>query len=818
MPFCYFTPCPVTSSSDFKLGNIHNTIARFFIIILFLLFGMPDYVLSNPGFQSLKDNPNEPWHISADEISYDKKLDQYIAKGNVAITQNGKNLTADFARFDQKTSKVLAVGHAIMTVGDDVLIGNRMEMDLETDTGTVYNGTIFLKANHYYIRGDKINKVGPGSYTTDKGCLTTCDGDRPAWKITGENVKVTIEGYGYATHATLWARSVPVMYSPWLMFPVKQKRQTGLLPPQIGYSDRRWEEYNQPFYLAIDDSQDATFYLHHMGRRGNKIGMEYRYVLDENSKGTLMYDYLNDKKVDNDPDLNADDSNQEANEDWGYFGDNVRRPNSDRYWFRMKHDKLLPFAFSAKLDIDFVSDQDYLKEFEPGYTGFEETNEYFTKTFGRELDAYDDVVRTNRLNLNRSWSQYSLNGEFRWYDDVINRRQGDTMSTILQKLPFIEFNASKQPVLKSPFYYDLDSEYTYFYRDEGQRAHRLDAYPRLYLPYKYKSYFSIEPSLGLRETIYHFDKYEYREQTKEENLSREMYDFRIDLSSDIYKIYSGMGENTEKIKHAVRPQIVYSYIPHKDQNKYPGFDSIDNINKERLLTYSLTNTLTAKSLIQKKETGMPTEADNGRQLNEDESSRKLPETGNERQSPETENDQPPDYSYNQFLRFYLEQSYDINEAKEDKDKKKPFSAIFGEIDLTPESYYKMHVDATRSQYNGFWESYNVAGNIWDKRGDSLFVERRYRHSSSDSIFYDLSIVITEKFTTYIDYERNLHDGKDIRKNFGFLYKLQCWALEANYTHEGNDREYMFVVSLYGIGEFAHSLMGHRLENPYLSKQ
>ena len=835
MPFCYLTLCPVTSSSDIKLGNLRNTIARFIIIILFLLVGMPDYVLSNTGFQSLKDNPNEPWHINADEISYDKKLDQYIAKGNVSITQKGKNLTADFARFDQKTSKVLAVGHAIMTVGDDVLIGNRMEMDLETETGTVYNGTIFLEANHFYIRGDKINKIGPDSYSTDKGCLTTCDGDRPAWKITGKNVEVTVEGYGYATHATLWARSVPVLYSPWLMFPVKQKRQTGLLLPQIGYSDRRWEEYNQPLYLVIDDSQDATFYLHHMGRRGNKIGMEYRYVMDENSKGTLMYDYLNDKKTDG--------GDPVADADWGYFGDNYPRPNSDRYWFRMKHDTVLPFAFSAKLDIDFVSDQDYLKEFKGGYTGFEETDEYFIKTFGRELDAYDDAVRINRLNLNRSWSQYSLNGEFRWYDDVINRRQGDTMSTILQKLPFIEFNASKQPILKSPFYYDLDSEYTYFYRDEGQRAHRLDTYPRVYLPYKYKSYFSIEPSLGLRETIWHFDKYEYRGPTKKENLSREMYDFKLDLSSDIYKIYNGIGKNVEKIKHAVKPQIIYTYIPNKDQSKYPEFDStdrtgkaaffsqiqsaslnIDRIEKERLLTYSLTNTLTAKSLFQKKEHGGPPEADNGWQLNEDENRQKLPGIGNNRPFPETENDRPPDYSYNQFLRFYLEQSYDINEAKEDnpalrtgKDKKQPFSSIFGEIEITPADYFAIMADAERSQYNSYFESYNVAVQVWDKRKDSLFVERRYRHSISESIFANLRVVISDKLTVFSDYERNLHDGKDIRKNIGFLYKSQCWALKANYIHEGNDRTYMFMISLRGIGEFAQDIMGRRLESPYLSK-
>ena len=92
----------------------------------------------------------------------------------------------------------------------------------------------------------------------------------------------------------------------------------------------------------------------------------------------------------------------------------------------MKHDQPAPFGLSAQLDLDIVSDQDYLKEFEHGYTGFEETNEYFVKFFGRELDGYDDSTRVNRLNLNRGWSGFSLNSELRWYDNVVNRRQSDT--------------------------------------------------------------------------------------------------------------------------------------------------------------------------------------------------------------------------------------------------------------------------------------------------------------------------------------------------------------------------------------------------------
>jgi len=793
MPF-YSPACALrTHSKNLKPAHIRNTVARF-AVILFFLFSTPEHARPNTSFLSLEDDPNTPWHINADEINYDESSQQYIAQGNVTITKMDKTLTADFVRFNQQTMKVSAVGHVIMTAGSDVLTGSRMEMDLKTETGTIYNGTIFIEANHFYISGEKINKVGPDTYTAEKGCVTTCDGDRPAWKITGKNLKATIEGYGFVKHAALWTKYVPVLYFPWMAFPVKIKRQTGLLTPQFGYSDRKWEEYNQPVYLVIDESRDATIYWHHMGRRGEKLGLEYRYVLDEKSKGTLMYDYLDDKKTDNgDP----------SDRDWAYHDDNVTRPNSDRYWFRMKHDQPLPLGLSSALDIDFVSDQDYLKEFQYGYTGFEDTYKYFNKTFSREIDPFDESTRLNRFNVRRTWPRYNFNADLRWNDNVVLRRQSDTNPT-LQKLPVVEFSASKQQIRKSRFYFDLDSEYTHFYREDGQRGHRVDAYPRVYLPYKFKYYFTIEPSMGFRETIYHFDKLEYTGPTGEKNLSRQMFDVKIDTSSEIYGIYKGIGKNIDKIKHIVRPRIVYSYIPNVDQKKYPTFDSIDRIAKQNLITYSLTNTFTSKSFKQKERNGEQGDTEKGSDEQDN-----------------AEDSRQRDYTYRQVCRFKLEQSYDINEAKEDnpakradKNQKKPFSAIFGEIDINPANYFSIHADATRSPYESFYQSHNVAVGIWDKRKDKLFVERRYRHKASDSIYYDLNVVITDKLTAYTQYERNLLDGIDIKTSFGLLYKTQCWSLETSYIDEANDRRYLFVISLEGISKFGHSLKGRSIENPY----
>ena len=731
------------------------------------------------------DDPAEPWHIAADEISFDKKTDQHIAKGNVAITKKDKRLTADFVRFDHKTMEVLAVGHVIMTAGEDILVGDKMEMDLEAEIGTLYNGTVFIKENHFYIKGDKIQKTGKDSYAVGKGSFTTCDGDHPAWKITGRNLKVTIEGYGFVNHAALWAKRVPVLYTPFLVFPVKIKRQSGLLPPQIVYSKRKWEEYIQPFYWAINESSDATLYYHHIGRRGDKIGFEYRYVLDEKSKGTMMYDFLQDRKVDN--------GTLESSEEWGYMDDSVLRPNSDRYWFRMKHDQYLPAGFTAKLDIDIVSDQDYLHEFKDGYTGFDVTDRYFNKNFGRDLDDYTDSTRVNSLSINKSWSQFSLNAETRWYDNVINRRRKEIDDTTVQMLPVVEFNASKQQIFGTPFYFDLDTEYTYFYREDASRAHRMDAYPRLYLPLKFKRYLAFEPSVGFRETAWHFDKEEYRSSDKA-TLFRDIYDVKLDLSSNIYRIYSLQKSRINKIKHAITPQVVYEYIPGKDQSKYPSFDGIDRIGRKNLVTYSLTNIFTSRS-----------QTNTAQKDNQDKS----------------ENDESANYTYNQFCRLKLEQSYNINEAKEDtpsqwanQKEKRPFSTIYGEIEIDPVQYVSAQADATWCQYESLVKSRNIAVTLSDKRGDRLFVEHRYTYNSSESIYTDISLAVTDQLKVYADYERNLYSPQDIKKGIGFLYKAQCWSIDFSYTHEGeNDRKYAVIINLYGIGEFGRNIVGRMMEEP-----
>ncbi|MBT7084687.1 MAG: LPS-assembly protein LptD [Desulfobacterales bacterium] len=793
------------------LKNLSIYIKVFTPVFLFLVTVFFQVGGIEAGIQNsfLEDKPEDAWHIIGDSISFDDRNQQYVVKGNVHVKKGIKTLSADYVRFYQKTMDAFAKGNVIMTVGEDYIAGSRMEINLDSETGTIFDGTVFIKANHFYIRGDEIQKVGKDSYEVHKASISTCDGDNPAWKITGRNLKVTIEGYAFLSHAALWAKKVPVIYSPYFIFPVKLKRQTGMLPPEFGFSDRTWEEYIQPFYWAINDSSDATFYLHHMERRGEKIGFEYRYALSEKSKGTFMLDVLHDSKV--------DDGAIISNRDWGYHEENeILRPNKDRYWFRMKHNQGVPFGFNAKIDLDIVSDQDYLREFKDGLTGFYFTDDYFNQAFGRDLDDFDDQTRTNKLNINKSWSGYSLNADFLWYDNVVARRWNDT-DTTLQKMPYVEFVGAKQQVFQTPFYFDLDSEYTYFYREDGIRGHRVDAYPRMYLPFNIGNYATIEPSVGFQETIWHFDRDKYlfsnmdTSDTKryEDTMSRELYDFKVGVSSQVYRIYNGIGENDNSIKHSITPRVAYEYIPYNDNQgvKYPQFDSLDNINRKSLITYSLINTFTYRTPKSVKDTDA-----------QDESELK---PGQE-ESLESIEKPPVTYAYHQFCRFKLEQSYDINEAKEEivskrigGANKRPVTPLKGELELDFGKYCNIKATAQRSPYESFYQSHNISMRISDKRRDRLFVEHRYKHNSSESIYTDLSFVVNDRVTVYADHERNLYAKKNIITSAGVIYKSQCWSIDLNFVDEENDRKYGFVISLYGLGKFQKSIKGKVFEDPTL---
>lgn len=708
---------------------------------------------------SAPEDPREiSWNISALMVTYDNERELYIAEDEVVITGGKTRLEADYVEFSNTTKEAFAQGNVLLISGNDTITCNAMKINLLTEMGTINQGTIFIQESNFYISGEKLRKTGEFTYDAKKGTITSCDGETPDWKITGKNIKVSIDGYGQASHAALWAKKMPVLYSPYLVFPVKNKRQTGFLVPRIHNSDRKGFGYEQPLYFAISRNTDATLYADYMSDRGVKVAGEYRYVLAPESKGMMVMDYLEDRKI---------DDGTAATKDYSYSS-TPQRTNSDRYWFRMKHDQALPNEFKAKLDIDVVSDADYLHEFKEGLTGFDATNENFEAMFGRSLDEYDDTTRKNSLLVTRGWSNYNLNIQALWYDDVIARRQ-KTDDTTLQTLPSIELDSTRNKIGESGFYYTLDSEFRSFYRKDttvtlvdGQRA---DFYPKLYYPTKLGKAFAFEPYVGVRGTAWNTKDFTDTYGNDDDIRYRGLYDMGAALSTTINKVFSLNNGFAEKLQHEIVPKLEYGFQPNVVQDDLPYFDTLDDLEEKNLVTWSLTNTFTSRTSV-------------------------------------LQPDGTQSSQYKELGWFKLYQDYDIkNERDDDNATDKPWQDLKLKYEFNPFHYLSTDGDIALDPYNRHFTEVKVGAAIKDNRGDSIYTAYRYSTNASHTWYTRFTGQITDYLKAYYSFESDLDREDTIESRVGILVQKECWGLALEFKEESADKSVAFMVTLRGIGEF-----------------
>ncbi|WP_187149249.1 LPS-assembly protein LptD [Desulforapulum autotrophicum] len=764
------------------------------MLLILLLLALPATA------KALMDKQDQPvaWHISAAKGTHDYERGLYIADGEVVIKGGTTRLEADHLEFNSATNDAMARGHVLLISGEDTVTCEALTINLTTETGTIYDGTIFVQENNFYIRGQKITKTGKDSYLAQQASLTSCNTETPDWKITAKNVRVTIGGYGVAKHATLYARNIPALYTPFLGFPAKTRRQTGLLTPEYSLSDRKGFELNLPLFLAINRASDATLYADYMEKRGTKLGLEYRYILGSQSKGTLFFDYLDDQKIDDGTDATSDYS----------YSTTPDRTNTDRYWFRMKHDQALPMGWKAKLDLDVVSDADYLHEFKDGYTGFTNTQNTFADNFGRNLDDYDDTTRTNQLNLNRTWDTYSLNVDVDWYDDV-EARQLNEDDTTLQTLPAVTLNTVYQRINRSDVYFDLDAGYKNFFRQDTTSAlvngQRADIHPSLYYPIKAGRYLNVEPSVGLRQTAWYSDDYTLSGEDESSGgfSHRELVDLNLEMSTRFSRIFTPGNDFAERIKHEIVPALEYNYIPDVDQDDLPFFDDEDRVARQNQVTWSVTNRFTTRKI-------KPVPLDRKTSVTSiaDTPVNATPKT------PETQ------VVYHEFAWVKLYQTYyfdDLTYYDDDDDDDdvtrydidKSFSDLSLESEFSPYNWLSLEMDVDWSAQDNQFTMCNTGFTLKDNRKDT--VQFRYRYQSEESELVDVdpsetlyvktNVVITPSLNAFISHEEDLYNNERVETSTGIGYHRQCWSMVLTYRDQPDDRSVGFFINLYGIGEF-----------------
>ncbi|MFB3926047.1 MAG: LPS-assembly protein LptD [Syntrophales bacterium] len=698
------------------------------------------FVLAGPFLSSSSAVETEikgPVEIEADQLAYDKEEDTYRATGNVIITFTDGFLVADSVVYNKTTEDAFAEGDVYILSKGDTLEGDRVRFNLGTKTGIAYNGKVFLAENHFYLNGDEIEKKGEATYHIKNATATTCDGDKPAWRFTGKELDVTLEGYGTIKHGTFQVKNQPILYTPYLIFPAKTKRQSGFLFPMASYSkDLNGMDVEVPFFWAISDSTDATFYQRYIEKRGWKEGMEFRYFLSKDSFGTFYADYLNDSKE-------IRETQDSLSRDW--------TGNQRRWSYYLNHESHFSPGFYLRTDIAKVSDHFYFRDFSAYNYYLENYSPTGQNKFQRVSFLADKSLATldSTARLVKDWQLYNLTVLGRYTDNLA----AQTNDTTLQSYPLVSFTGVQQPIMGTRLNYTLSSSYQYAYRNEGEKGHVADINPVFSLPLNFGDYLQFTPQVGLRETAW-----ETRGGIENHNATREVYTISAYFASEVHRIFPVEIGSVDKIRHGIKPEITYSYIPNNYFGPLPDF--VAAVPETNLVTYSLTNTLIAK--LKEKSA----------------------------------------FRYLEFLRFKVTQSYSILEARSSKpeEEKRPFSPVDLELDFLPAQYFSYRAQSTFDPNDGEWKRINYDIGLNDTRGDSISLGYRYTQDLVEEINLYLKATVNKALDVKYVLRKNRLDNKNLESTYALDYHKQCWSVELSYSDLDDDKRVMVVFSLYGLGK------------------
>ena len=240
------------------------------------------------GLFSSANASDEPIGFVADNVVVKQNDGSLFATGNVKLKQGNSTLRADEVTYYRKQNKAIARGNVIHTdaVGT-VTHANIMELD--TEFSHILAETIISKfANGEWIAADDADRIAGDKGVFNNSRFTPCkcnfvNGEQPLWDIkasqTVRNEKTqTITHYNMRMNVM----NFPVGYLPFLSHPDwTVRRKSGFLTPSFRLSTDLGFTPNVPYFHVIDETSDFEITAHKYQHRGLGVKSQYRKYWDD---------------------------------------------------------------------------------------------------------------------------------------------------------------------------------------------------------------------------------------------------------------------------------------------------------------------------------------------------------------------------------------------------------------------------------------------------------------------------------------------------------------------------------------------------------
>jgi LPS-assembly protein len=437
-----------------------------------------------------------------------------VMTGGVLLRRDDKLAGAETARYDPVQKAIYLEGGVRYEDPGTEVISRTAEFAYVT--GRIkFEGAKFSLGNNARGAADAIEINQNGVLSFDGVEYTTCPPGSEDWLMQGRSIELdTGRGVGTAKGMKLKFKGVPILYAPYLSFPIGDARKSGILTPEIGSSGRSGNEIRVPWYWNIAPNYDATITPRLLTSRGLQIGADFRYLTERN-EGMVAADYL-------------------PNDDL---------TNETRYRYRLRHRTLFGNGWRNMVNLVEVSDSQY----------YEDLGGSLSMSSITHLDRN---VRFDYFSPN--FSIFGQVQDFQTIDDAILPDQDP-----YRRLPQVLVNGR----WKTPFglRFGIDGELVNFDRDVGVTGWRVNARPKLDMPIAGSGWF-ITPGFEFDHT-----RYDLRNTQPGDSVDPNR---SVPISSlDMGLIFERTAVNSSRIQ-TVEPRLLYVYIPYRDQDGLPVFDTI----------------------------------------------------------------------------------------------------------------------------------------------------------------------------------------------------------------------------------------------------
>lgn len=497
--------------SDRKSGANLTRISAFLVAIFFLIQALG--LQARPG--AGQESTEEAIRLLA--RYQEKNGPVWLAQGEVELRFGPLVLLADRLQVNSETYEVVAEGQVTLQLPSEVVACERLTYNLKTGEGQL-QGVRAISRPGLFFGADSIAKSTAGRYRLDRAWFTTCTQPVPRWLFSFSEASLHPEEYISMKQAVFRVKNLPLLYIPYLRYPLKD-RATGFLFPKVGFNRVKGLAISQSFYWALSPSMDATLTADYYSRKGTGAGLEYRYLFPGGTRGELSgYLFLFRREAAG------------------------QRPGP-AYLLRLNHTQSLPLGFQLTGQADYSSSFNFLREFENNFTAATVSN------------------RSYQLGLSRSWSYFNLNLRTSRFESFFPQTG---QSVVTAYLPQASFNLLKYRLLPS-VYLSFESglsNWDYSWKSElvGDSYRLGQAYfrPALSLPLIPADWLSLTINGG-GNFIYYFQSYEPGTTVRSSQpLLTSQARLGLNLEGPvIYRLYFKQGQPF--LKHLLVPFVSYAY-------------------------------------------------------------------------------------------------------------------------------------------------------------------------------------------------------------------------------------------------------------------